>query len=25
LENSGELDKLRARWIEDGSWLNELP
>jgi len=25
LKKSGELDKLRARWIEDGSWLNELP
>jgi polar amino acid transport system substrate-binding protein len=25
LKESGELDKLRARWIEDGSWLNELP
>ena len=25
LENSGELDKLRARGIEDGSCLNELP
>jgi polar amino acid transport system substrate-binding protein len=25
LKKSGELDNLRARWIEDGSWLNELP
>jgi polar amino acid transport system substrate-binding protein len=25
LKKSGELDKLRARWIEDGSWLKELP
>lgn len=25
LKKSGELDKLKARWIEDGSWLNELP
>jgi polar amino acid transport system substrate-binding protein len=25
LKRSGELDKLRARWIEDGSWLKELP
>jgi polar amino acid transport system substrate-binding protein len=25
LKESGELDELRARWIEDGSWLNELP
>jgi polar amino acid transport system substrate-binding protein len=25
LKKSGELDKLRDRWIEDGSWLKELP
>jgi len=25
LKMSGELDKLRARWLKDGSWLNELP
>jgi len=25
LKKSGELDKLRARWIKDGSWLKELP
>jgi ABC-type amino acid transport substrate-binding protein len=25
LKESGELDELRARWLKDGSWLNELP
>jgi polar amino acid transport system substrate-binding protein len=25
LKKSGELDSLRARWLKDGSWLNELP
>ena len=25
LKKSGELNKLRARWLKDGSWLNELP
>ena len=25
LKKSGELDKLRSRWIKDGSWLDELP
>jgi polar amino acid transport system substrate-binding protein len=25
LKKSGELDNLRARWIKDSSWLNELP
>jgi len=25
LEGSGELEKLRDRWFEDGSWLRKLP
>ncbi len=25
LEGSGELEALRAKWFEDGSWLKELP